>query len=65
MTGWKTLIFGAALALLGFLQGVDWASIIPNDPDLVGWMTSGVGVAVMVLRFFTKSPVGTKPDQGA
>lgn len=60
MQGWKTVIFGAVVALVGFLQGVNWEQIIPNDPTVVGWITSGIGVAVVVLRFVTKTPVGQK-----
>jgi hypothetical protein len=58
--GWKTVIFGALLALGGFLQGVDWASLIPNDAQTVGWITSAIGVVVVALRFLTSTPVGNK-----
>lgn len=58
--GWKTVIFGALLALGGFLQGVDWVSLIPNDPTTAGWIASAVGVVVVALRFLTNTPVGTK-----
>lgn len=60
MKGWKTLIVGAVLALAGFLQGVNWADVIPNDPQTVGWIVSGIGVVVAVLRFITNTPVGSK-----
>lgn len=60
MQGWKTVIFGALLAIVGFLQGVNWESLIPNNPTVVGWITSAIGVVVVVLRMFTSTPIGQK-----
>lgn len=57
MQGWKTVIVGAALALVGFLQGVDWASLIPNDPRTVGWIISAIGVTMAALRSLTNTPI--------
>lgn len=59
LTGYKTVIVGVALAILGALQGLDWATLI-TDPELAGWIVSGIGVVVTVLRLFTSTPVGTK-----
>jgi hypothetical protein len=58
MQGWKTVIFGALLTLGGFFQGVDWVSLIPNDPHTVGWVTSTIGVVVVSLRYLTSTPIG-------
>lgn len=58
MTGWKTVIVGAAIAAVGFLQGVNWIDVIPNDPQTQGWVTTGLGVVMLVLRFLTTTPVG-------
>lgn len=57
MQGWKTVLVGAALALIGFLQGVDWASLIPNDPKTEGWIVSGIGGAMVLLRYLTTTPI--------
>ena len=56
LTGWKTLIFGAAVTLAGFLQAFNWASVIPNNPTVVGYVTTGIGVVIMVLRMLTTTP---------
>lgn len=58
MTGWKTVIVGAAIAAVGFLQGVSWVDVIPDDPATQGWVTTGLGVVMLVLRFLTTTPVG-------
>lgn len=54
--GFKTLSFGAALAvlpaMLDYLGGVDMAAM-GLDPRV----SAGIGAAVMALRFFTNSPV--------
>lgn len=58
LQGWRTIMFGAALAVAGFLQTVDWATVIPT-----GWagpVVGIIGIAVVVLRSFTTTPVGTK-----
>lgn len=60
LTGYKTLIVGAAVTVLGAIQGLDWTHLIPNNPTTVGWVTSGIGAVMMILRFFTNTPVGSK-----
>lgn len=57
MTGWKTVIIGALVALVGFLQGIDWIQLIPNNPTTVGWVVSGLGVVMFVLRTLTSTPI--------
>lgn len=59
LKGYKTLGFGLALTILGFLQGFDFTTII-SDPQVVGYVTSGIGVIVMVLRALTNTPVAKK-----
>lgn len=58
MTGYKTLAFAAALAVLGALQGLDWVSLLPNSASAAGWIVAGIGIAVGVLRSITTTPVG-------
>lgn len=59
MTGWRTVIFGSLLALAGFLQGVNWLAVIPNNPQAVGIITGVIGVAIVGLRMVTTTPIGT------
>lgn len=58
LTGYKTIIVGAALTILGAIQGLDWAHIITN-PTAAGWVVSGIGVVMMILRALTTTPVAT------
>lgn len=58
LSGWKTIIVGALVALVGSLQGMDFASVLPNDPQTVGWIGTGLGLAMIVLRFLTTGPAG-------
>lgn len=61
MTGYRTVLFGAILAVLGVLQGLDWMTLISN-PKLAGYVASGIGVVIVVLRAITTGPIGTKPE---
>lgn len=60
LTGYKTVLVGAALTVVGALQGLDWAALIPNNPQAAGWVVSGIGIVMTVLRFVTNTPVGGK-----
>ena len=60
LTGYRTVLLGAVVTVVGALQGLDWAALIPNNPQAAGWVVSGIGVAMTVLRFVTSTPVGTK-----
>jgi len=56
MKGYRTLMFGALIAALGFMQGFDWVTIIP-----AGWeafVVAGIGALMMYLRKITDTPVG-------
>ena len=55
MKGFRTLAFSLAVAIVGVLQTVDWATIIP--PDHAGLALTIVGVVSATLRFFTSTPV--------
>lgn len=59
MKGWRTMALGGAAALFGFLQGFDFTTVI-SDPNDVAKITGVIGLAVMVLRYLTTGPVGTK-----
>lgn len=58
LQGWKTLIFGVGVAVVGVLQTFDFSTVI-SDPKVVGYITTGIGVVVIVLRTLTSTPVGT------
>ena len=55
MKGYRTVLFGAALAvvpgLLTYMESVDWTTYGP-------WIMGGAGLIVMALRFVTTTPIG-------
>jgi hypothetical protein len=55
-SGYRTLIFGAFVTVLGAVQGLDWVHIV-NDPTVAGWIVTGIGLVVMALRYFTTTPI--------
>jgi hypothetical protein len=56
MQGYKTIIFGALVALLGFLEGFDITHFAQYIPDAYEPLVlSGIGFIVVVLRFFTST----------
>jgi hypothetical protein len=59
MKGWRTLGLNAAVALLGVAQATNWTDVLGSSPT-AGWIITGVGVANMVLRSVTNTPVGQK-----
>lgn len=56
LTGWKTLIFSALVALLGVAQSADWVNLLGSAT--AGYVVTGIGVVGAVLRLFTSTPVG-------
>lgn len=52
----KTAWAGAAVTIVGALQALNWAQLIPNNATTVGYIASGLGVAMIVLRFLTTKP---------
>lgn len=68
--GWRTVIFGAlltssgiVLALLEFLQTVDLNFLFSPRSAVVANIV--IGVAVILLRWCTTTPLGTKPEKDA
>lgn len=55
--GWKTVLFGAALAVVGILQQSGVESLVPDQYR--GLVVAAIGAAVMILRTITTTPVGT------
>lgn len=56
LKGYKTLILNAAVALLGVAQGFDWVGVAGGEK--AGWVMTGIGIANMILRSLTNTPVG-------
>jgi len=56
LKGKRTALVALALMVLGAVQGFDWATIIDN-PATVGWVVSGIGIAMFALRAITDSPM--------
>lgn len=56
LTGWKTLLFNAGVALLGVAQSADWTNILGSHN--AGYAAIGVGLVGAVLRLFTSTPAG-------
>ncbi len=62
MQGFKTILAGVAVAVLGLLEGFDitnFAQFIPDQYEPL--IVSGVGFLMIVLRLMTTTPVG-KPE---
>ena len=55
LKGYRTLLFGSALAVLGFLQAVDWVEFVPAGWE--GIVMAVIGAMVMWLRSVTNTPV--------
>ena len=51
----KTAWLGAGVTVVGALQALNWAQLIPSGP-VAGYIASGLGVAMIVLRFLTSKP---------
>lgn len=58
LVGWRTVIVAALIAAVGALQGLDWVHLIPNDPQAVGWVITGLGIVMAILRTLSTTPVG-------
>jgi hypothetical protein len=59
LKGKRTIVLGLLVAIAGALQAVeatDWIELVGDQA--AGAITSGIGVAIVVLRFFTSTPIG-------
>lgn len=57
-SGWKTLLFAALLAVAGVAQQADWIHLIGATNG--GYVVTGVGLIVAILRLLTNGPSGLK-----
>lgn len=61
LKGLKTIIIGAAVALLGALETFDVTNILGMVPDKYdSLVVSAVGILMIVLRLITNTPAGKK-----
>ena len=60
MKGFKTLFFGALVAVFGVLETFDWTNVF-SDPQIAGIATTVTGAVIVILRMLTNTPVG-KPE---
>lgn len=58
LQGWRTILFGSALAVVGVLQTANWVDILPSA--YIGPVTAGIGFLAIWLRSVTSTPVGVK-----
>ena len=58
LQGWKTLIFSAAVALIGVLSAADWVQLLGSTK--AGYVVTAIGIVSAVLRFVTTGAVGEK-----
>lgn len=58
LKGWKTLIFSAAVALVGVAQAADWIDLLGSETG--GYVVTAIGIVSAALRFLTNSSVGAK-----
>ncbi len=55
LKGKRTALVALALMIVGAVQGFDWATIV-SEPTMVGWIGTGIGALMFVLRAITDSP---------
>jgi len=56
LTGFKTYIAAALVAVFGVLQAVDWVTLIGNPK--AGLQTVGVAILMAIMRSVTNTPPG-------
>lgn len=56
MKGWRTLAINLAIAGFGVLEAADWPGLLGSES--AGWAITGIGIANMVLRSITTTPLG-------
>lgn len=56
MKGWRTLIFGIIVAVLGAVEAFDWASVVPQE--FTGIVLLVVGMIITWLRKITDTSLG-------
>ena len=60
MTGFRTLLFSALVAILGVFEAFDWGLVIPEK--YVGIALIVIGAIIAYLRKITTTPIGKKVE---
>ena len=59
MAGWKTVLFAFAVLILGVLQSTGFNDFLSTAGlQGNGILTSAIGFIVLILRWFTSTPIG-------
>jgi len=58
MKGWRTLAINLAIAAFGVLEATDWTGLLGSGS--AGLAVTGIGIANMVLRSVTTTPLGKR-----
>ena len=61
MSGWKTIAFNMALAIVGVLQTANWVDVIPGQ--YTGPLVAVIGMVGIWLRSVTKTPAGVAQEK--
>jgi hypothetical protein len=61
MSGWKTIAFNMALAVVGVLQTANWVDVIPGQ--YTGPLVAVIGMVGIWLRSVTKTPAGVAQEK--
>jgi hypothetical protein len=56
MKGWRTLAMNLAVTGFGVLEATNWSGLLGSES--AGWAMTGIGIANMVLRSITTTPIG-------
>jgi len=56
LTGYRTYLVSALVAIFGVLQATDWNALFDNPG--AGWVALGAALLMAVMRSITKTPPG-------
>jgi len=54
LNGWKTFVVALFIAIFGALESFDFTQFL--DADIAGYVVSGIGVVMFILRAITSTP---------
>ena len=56
LTGYRTYLVSALVAIFGVLEATDWNSLLDNPG--AGWVALGAAILMAVMRSITTGPAG-------